>query len=113
MANRQSPIALISIFAAAGVADAVHEVDEGHEHGDDNTADDDGQEDDHDRFEQGSHGGDGIIDFIVVVIGYLEKHFGQGAGLLADIDHADDHWWEDAGGLEGGGNGFALFDAFM
>ena len=33
--------------------------------------------------------------------------------MLADVHHADDHGWEDAGGFEGGGDGFALFDAFV
>src|SRR4029077_9178797 len=100
---------LILTFAAH----AVHQVDEGQEHGDDDAADDDGQKDDHDGFEQGGHGRDGVIDLIVVVVGNLEKHFGQGAGLLADIDHRDDHGGEDARGLEGRGDGFTLFDALM
>jgi hypothetical protein len=33
--------------------------------------------------------------------------------LFADVDHADDHGREDAGGLEWGGDGFAFLDAFV
>src|SRR5436309_12166047 len=58
-------------FAAAGVADAIHEVNQWQKHRNDDAANDDRQEDDHDRFEQRSHGGDGIINFFVVVVGYF------------------------------------------
>src|SRR5581483_600216 len=80
---------------------------------DDDAADDDRQEDDHDRFEQRGHGGDGVVNLVIVVIGDLEQHFGQRAGLLADVDHADDHGGENAGRLQRRGDGFTLFDAFM
>ena len=73
----------------------------------------DGQKDDHDRFEQGGHGGDGVVHFFVVVVGDLHQHFGQGAGLFADVHHADDHGRENAGGFQGRGDGFAFLDAFM
>ena len=109
-----SAIGLILVtLAAALAADPVHQLDEGQEHGDDDAADDDGQEDDHDRFEQRGHGRDGVIHLVVVVVGDLEQHFRQGAGLLADVHHADDHGREDAGGFEGGGDGFALLDALV
>src|SRR5580765_5700552 len=89
---------LVFVFAA----DLVHEVNEGQEHGDDDAADDHGEEDDHDRFEEGGHGGHGIVHFFVVVIGDFEKHFREGASLFADVDHADDHGREDAAGFERG-----------
>ena len=94
-------------------ADPVHQSDEGQEHGNDDAADDDGQEDNHDRLEQRGHGRDGVIDFVVVVVGDLEQHFRQGAGLFADVHHADDHGGKDAGSFEGGGDGFALFDTLV
>src|ERR1035441_7839467 len=94
-------------------ADGVHQVNEGQEHGDDDAADDDGQKDDHDRFQEGSHGGDGVVHLFIVVVGNFHQHFGQGAGLFADIHHADDHGWEDAGSFQRGGDGFAFLDAFM
>src|ERR1035438_1652402 len=104
---------IVFILGACLAADLVHQLDEGQEHGDHDAADDNGQEDDHDRLQQGGHGGYGIIDFVVVVIGDLEEHLREGAGLLADVHHADDHGGKDAGGFEGGGDGFALFDAFV
>src|SRR2546430_1964632 len=87
---------IVLITFATGVTDAVHEVDERQEHGDNDAADNDGQEDDHDRFEQGGHGSDGVIDFFVVVIGNLQQHFRQGTGLLTDVHHANDHGGKDA-----------------
>src|SRR5207245_8408142 len=74
---------------------------------------DNGQEHNHDRLEQGSHSGDGVINLFVVVIGNLEQHFGQSAGLFTDIDHADNHGRKDAGSFQRGGDGFTLFDALM
>jgi len=47
--------------------------------------------------------------FLVVVIGNLEQHFGQRAGLIADVHHAADHPGKDAGGLEGCRDRFASF----
>src|SRR6185437_7544158 len=84
-----------------------------HEHGDNDTADDDGQEYDHDGFQKGGHGRDGVVDFFVVVVGDFEQHFRERAGLLTDVHHADDHGREDAGGFQRGGDGFTLFDAVM
>src|ERR1041384_2076361 len=108
------PVSLLfALFAAAAVADAVHELDEGEEHGDNDAADNHGEEHNHDWLQKRGHGGDGVIDFIVIVVGDFEKHFGQRAGLFADIDHANDHRREDAGSLEGGRDGFALFYALM
>jgi hypothetical protein len=42
---------LFFVLPAAGIADTIHEIDEWQEHGDDDAADHNGQEDDHDRFE--------------------------------------------------------------
>src|SRR5689334_7020656 len=66
---------ITAAFFAAG-ADFVHQVNQGQEHRKDDAADDDGQKDDHDRFEERSHGRDRVINFLVVVVGDLEEHFG-------------------------------------
>ena len=57
--------------------------------------------------------GDGVVHFFVVIVGDFQEHFRQGAGLFADVHHADDHGRENAGGLQRGGDGFAFLDAFM
>src|ERR1035437_614955 len=102
-----------ALAALAAAAHSVHHLDEGHEHGNDDAPDDDGQEDDHDGFEQGGHGRHGVIHLLVVVLGDLQEHFRQGAGLFADVHHADDHGREDAGSFERRSDGFALFDTLM
>ena len=40
---------------------------------------------------QGGHGSDGIVHFFLVIVGDAQEHFRQGAGLFADVHHADDH----------------------
>src|ERR1035441_499682 len=104
---------IVFILGARLAADLVHQLDEGQEHGDHDAADDNGQENDHDRLQQGGHGGHGIIDFVVIVVGDLEEHLRESAGLLAYVHHADDHGGKDAGGFERGRDGFALFDALV
>jgi len=37
----------------------------------------------------------------------------QGAGLFADMNHAEDGGWEDAAAVNGGSDGFAFFDAVI
>src|SRR5882724_627358 len=104
---------LVTLLAATGITDAIHQINEGQEHGNNDAADDDSQKDNHDRFEQRSHRGDRIIDFFIVVIGNLQEHFGQGAGLFTDVHHADDHRRKYARGLEGRRNSLAFFDALV
>src|SRR6267378_473832 len=103
------------VFAAlaGGVTDPVHEFDQWHEHRDDDAADDDGKKNDHDRFEERSHGGHRVVNLFVVVVRDLQKHFWQRAGLLADVHHADHHWGEHAGCFQRRGDRFTLLDAFV
>src|SRR5436305_3270159 len=88
---------LLGLGAAVFVlaADAYDQADEREEHGDDDAADNHGQKHDHDWLEQRGHGRDGVIDFVVVIVSDLHEHLRQSAGLLADIDHADDHGREN------------------
>src|SRR5580692_4523220 len=105
-----------TLFFAATAVVAAHVADHGNqrqEHRDHDAADDDGQKNNHDGFEQGSHGGHGIVHFLVVVVGDLQKHFRHGAGLFADIHHADDHRRKNAGGFQRRGDGLAFLDAFV
>src|SRR5208282_620822 len=103
---------LVSLLLSVA-ADPVHQRDEGKKHGNDDTSDDDGQEDNHDRLQERGHGCHRVIHFVVVVIRDFEEHFREGAGLFADVHHADDHGGEDAGSFERGGDGFTLFDTLM
>src|ERR1700722_20208849 len=99
--------------ALAGGVDAIHERDERKEHRDNDAAYNHGQKDDHDRFQQRRHGRHGVIHFFVVVVGDLQQHFRQGAGLFADVHHADNHRRENAGSFQRRGDGFAFLHAFM
>ena len=42
----------------------------------------DGEEHDHDRFEQRSEAGYRIVDLVIVDFGYLQEHFGQAVRSL-------------------------------
>jgi len=50
---------------------------------------------------------------LIVVIGNLQEHFGQGAGLFTDVHHADNHRRKYARGLERRRNSLAFFDALV
>src|SRR5271154_7149590 len=104
----------ILFFASAIVsADVVNHGNQRQEHRNHNAADNHGQKNNHDGFEQGSHGGHGVVHFFVVVVGDLQKHFRHGTGLFAHVHHADDHRRKNAGGFERRGDGFAFLDAFV
>ena len=92
---------------------AADDADERHEQRDHDRADDEREENDHDRLERRSHGRDRVVDFVVVNVGDLQKHFGQLTGLFADIDHADDHGRESAAGLERLHDRFAFLHAIV
>ena len=72
-----------------------------------------GEEDDHDRFKQRSEAGYSIVYLVIVYFRDLQEHFGELSGLLADVNHADDHRWEDATRLKRVDNGLALFHAVV
>ena len=72
-----------------------------------------GEDDDHDRLEDGSQRGDGVVHLVVIDVGDLEEHLGELAGFLADVHHGDDHVGEDTGGLERGDDGFAFLDGLV
>ena len=91
----------------------VDQADQRQEQGDNDAADYDCEEHDHDRLQQGSHGGNGVVHLIIVVVGNLHQHFRQRAGLLAHIHHADDHRREYIGRFQRRGNGLAFLDAFV
>src|SRR5829696_1697352 len=61
---------------------------------------------DQDRLDHAGEGGDGRLDLLVVEVGDLGEHGVQGAGLLADGHHLDDHGRE--GGMFGQRGGEAL-----
>src|SRR5262245_20393263 len=64
-------------------------------HRDDDAADDDAEAEDHDGLEQLDAPGDGDVHLVLVEFGDLVEHRVQGARLLADADHLDDHVRED------------------
>ena len=74
--------------------------DQRQEQRNDDRADDQGQEDDEDRFDDRGHAGNRVVHFVVVVVGDLHQHLRQFAGLLAHLDHADDHRRKCAGRLD-------------
>ena len=56
------------------------------------------------------HCGDGVVHFNVIGVGdNLGEHFGQRAGLFADIHHAHHHGGENTRLAQGTGDGFSLF----
>src|SRR5262245_41344603 len=67
--------------------DAAGDLEDGHVHGDEQTADDSAQEDHHQRLHQLGHGAHRDVHFVLVKIGDLLEHAVHGAGLLADRDH--------------------------
>src|SRR6185312_13789622 len=104
----------IGLVAAVFVTThAVHQGNQGQEHRDNDAADDHGQKDDHDGFQQRSHGGHRVIHFFVVVVGDFQQHFGQRAGLLTDVHHADHHGRKHFGSFQRRRDGFAFFHTVM
>src|SRR5258708_7191214 len=82
-------------------------------HGYDDAADDDRQSDDHDWFQERSHCADRVVHLFFIVVGYLQQHIWQRAGLLAYIHHAGDHDRKYARSFEGGGDGVAFLYPVM
>ena len=62
----------------------------------DDEADDDAEDHDHDRLEQLISASTSDVHFLVVVVGDLDEHRVEVAGLLADVDHVDDDVVDDA-----------------
>src|ERR1022692_3626350 len=87
--------------------------DQRQEHRNHDAADDDGQKNNHDGFEQRSHRRHGVVHLFIVIVGNFEEHFRHGAGLFTDVHHADDHRWKNTGRLQRRGDGLAFLDAFM
>src|SRR5438094_4674685 len=50
--------------------------DQRHEKGDDDRANDEGETNNHDRFQRCSDAGHRVIDFLIVNLSNLQKHFG-------------------------------------
>lgn len=76
------------------LADDVGELEDGQEHGHNDTADDDAEESDKERLHQGGEGLDQGVDLGVVEIGHFHQHAVDVAGLLARAAHVLDHGGE-------------------
>src|SRR5258708_527961 len=57
--------------------------------GDYDESDDDAQHDHHDRFQNANQRSDEHVHVIIIVVGDLDEHLVQVAGLFADVDHVD------------------------
>src|ERR1043166_7308437 len=60
---------IFTLFAAATLTDAVHQVNQWQEHSNDDAAHDHRQANNHDRLQQGGHGRNGIVDLVIVIVG--------------------------------------------
>src|SRR5437588_8742615 len=95
------------------LAQPFEQFDHGQKQGDDDGADDEAEDHDHEGLEQADQALDQDVDFLVVDIGDFVEHGVQIAGLLANVDHVDDHVVDEAAFLQGLGDGVALPDRLV
>src|SRR5690606_20701751 len=77
--------------------DGCRELEDGQVHADDHAADQHAQHHHDHRLDQAGQRVDGVVDLLLIVLGHLEKHGVQRAGLFADGRHLDDHVREEVG----------------
>jgi hypothetical protein len=91
----------------------INNVKQRHIQGDHHSADGGTHHGDEDGLDHAGEGGDGGLDLLVVEVGDLAEHGVQGAGLLADGHHLDDHGREGGVLGQGGGQALALADRVL
>ena len=80
-----------SVHSAASAGYGRNNLNHRQEHRDYDSTDDASEEDDERGLDRGGHTGNGVVDFVVVRVSDTRKHFGERAGLFADLDHRNDH----------------------
>src|SRR5271169_406186 len=96
-----------------GTRNGFDQADHRREQGDDDEADDKTEDDDHDGFEHADQRADQNVHVAVIVVGYLDEHLIEIAGLFADVDHVDDDGVANLGGAERVGHRFAFADGVV